>query len=309
MAHSKTHAFPDDWGVSFSLKYAQEMGVDPKQCLESALKDLGFRHLRLMSYWDIHEPKPGHYDFTELDWQFALAKKYNAKVSLAIGLRQPRWPESHWPSWARELPEGEWHQALFNYLETILNRYKDHPALASWQLENEAMLKHFGEDGDFNRDRLRYEFALVKSLDEKHPVFMSLSDSWGLPWHAPWPDSFGISLYRHFFDRGKYRRSHRPPLFYRLRAGFVRAINGRRTFIHELQCEPWGPGATVHMSLKEQDKTMDVAKIKQAVEFAGKTKLMPAYLWGLEWWYWRKTVYNDKEMWQSIVEILADTRA
>jgi len=296
-----------DLGVSFSLKYAREMGVDPRKCLRSALDELGFTRLRLMSYWDLHEPERGRYDFTDLDWQFALAQKYGARVSLAIGLRQPRWPESHWPPWARQLPDDEWQRALFDYLEAVVNRYKTHPCLESWQLENEALLKSFGTDGDFDRSRLKYEFALVKSLDPAHDVIMTTSDSWGIPWHGPIPDRVGISLYRRFYDRGRYRRSRRPPSFYRLRAGLIRLITGRPVFIHELQAEPWGPQATVRLSLEEQRKTMNAAYIRQAFTFARSTRQLPAYLWGLEWWYWLKTTHHQHDEWAAVAESLADS--
>src|SRR5690606_15604402 len=88
------------FGVSFSVPYAQYLGLDPKACFDAALNDLGFRRFRLMSYWNRLEPEKDTYDFRELDWQINMAEKYGAEVTLCLGLRQPRWPESHWPDWA-----------------------------------------------------------------------------------------------------------------------------------------------------------------------------------------------------------------
>ncbi len=80
-------------GTTFISDYAQSFGLDPKDTLNAILGDLKVKQIRLVSYWDQIEPTPGKYDFSNLDWQFAMANQYGAKVSLAIGLRQPRWPE------------------------------------------------------------------------------------------------------------------------------------------------------------------------------------------------------------------------
>lgn len=290
----------NQFGASFSVPYARYLGVDPRDCLIAALDDLSIKRLRLMSYWNLHEAQHGTYDFTELDWQFELAQQFGAKVSLAIGLRQPRWPESHWPGWAKKLPKDEWQQALLNYITAVIERYKDHSALESWQLENEAMLKNFGKDGDFDRKRHRAEFKLVKSLDSSHPVIMTTSDSWGIPWFGPKPDIYGFSIYRYFYDRGAYRHSSRPPLFYRVRAALIRLIKWRRVFIHELQAEPWGPKAIPGMTLEEQMVSMSLDHFKEAIAFATKTNLHPTYLWGLEWWYWLKIHHNKPDFWDHV---------
>src|SRR5258708_33217649 len=58
------------FGVSFSDKYAHELGLEPHQTLVALLDDVKVRRFRLMSYWDEIEPQPGQYDFSELDWEF-----------------------------------------------------------------------------------------------------------------------------------------------------------------------------------------------------------------------------------------------
>src|SRR5687768_8175275 len=87
-------------GVSFSQKRSEEMGVDWRKNYLALLDDMGIKAFRLMSYWDVHEPRSGKTNFRDLDWQIAEAKKRGATVSLAIGLRQPRWPECHQPKWS-----------------------------------------------------------------------------------------------------------------------------------------------------------------------------------------------------------------
>lgn len=290
------------YGASFSLKYAREMQVNAKDCLAAALQDLGVRRLRLMSYWNEHEKVRGAYDFSELDWQIDLAEQYGAEVTLCLGLRQPRWPESHWPDWARELPEAEWQKALSDFITAVVERYKDRACIVSYQLENEALLKTFGLDGNFDRKRLRNEFKLVKKLVGTRPVIMTTSDAWGVPWRAPLPDIVGFSIYRYLYDakKGRYIKSTRKARFYHLRALLIRALRRRRTFIHELQTEPWGPKATIELDVQEQYKSMNLAHIKEAVQYARDTGLLSADLWGLEWWYWLKTVHKEAEIWDYL---------
>lgn len=294
-------------GVSFSIKYCSELQVDWQDCLQAILGDLKVRRLRLMSYWDQHQPSQNSYDFTVLDKQFELARQHGARISLCIGYRQPRWPESHQPGWAAKLSKNDWQQSLINYMEKTVLRYRGHPALDSWQLENEA-LNNFGEGGEYDRRRLRAEFDMVQRLDPTRPIIMSTSNSWGLPIRSPRPDMVGFSIYRHQFNHGKLRRSYLPPRFYRLRALLIRLIINRPSFIHELQAEPWGAKATNMMSVSEMLKLMDKSKLKGMLELADKTGLWPCYLWGAEWWYYMRIHHNKKELWQTAGSIFRKGR-
>ncbi len=259
-----------------------------------------------MSYWNRLEPIKGKYNFRELDWQLALADKYGAEVTLCLGLRQPRWPENHWPQWARTLPEEAWQKALAEFITAVIERYKDRPCIVSYQLENEALLRTFGEHGNFDRQRLRRELKLVKQLDPSRPVIMTASDSWGLPLLGPLPDMFGFSVYRYFYDRGRYRRSRRPPGLYRTRARLIQILTHRPVFIHELQAEPWGPKAIPDMPLAEQFKSINLDRVHEMVRFAVQTGLHPIDLWGLEWWYWLKVRHQQPKLWDELRKLYTD---
>lgn len=77
-------------GTTFISDYARHFDLDPKETLEATFSDLGLKRVRLVSYWENHEHDEDVYDWSDLDWQFDMAEKYDVKVSLAIGLRQPR---------------------------------------------------------------------------------------------------------------------------------------------------------------------------------------------------------------------------
>ena len=90
---------PRAYGVSFSVKQCRNFGLDPKETLAWLLKQ-GWRRFRLMSYWNEHEKSQGIYDFTELDWQMKMIENAGGTVTLCLGVKQPRWPEYHWPAQA-----------------------------------------------------------------------------------------------------------------------------------------------------------------------------------------------------------------
>ena len=295
------------YGVSFSVKYAQELGVDWKANFTALLDDMKIRNYRLMSYWDMVEPEQGKFNFVELDWQMNEAAKRGARVSLAVGMRQPRWPECHKPIWVGQMGRAERDNAIIAFNTAVVQRYKNHPALDSYQLENEAVNSWFGEctPEDIDQKRLVREFDAIKRIDQEHPVYMSLSDQHGLPLNEPVPDKYGYSVYRIVWNDKtgpfKFYVTYPTPVWYhRLRALWIKTFKDRDVFIHELQIEPWGPVATVQLSLEEQNRSMGEKQIKQNVSFARKIGKPDIYTWGGEWWYWRKTKLNDPTLWETV---------
>ena len=281
------------YGVSFSRKYASELELDWHETLEAILADLGVRRLRLMSYWDEIEKSPGDYDFYELDEQLGLAAAYGAKVTLCLGKRQPRWPECHRPEWTHDLPKPEWEHALNRFIERVVERYRDHPSIISWQLENEAFNRGFGVCDDHDRERVRREFEFVKKLGVPQPVIMTASDNWGLPLRKPRPDIVGFSLYRWQHRNDRYTKSPFPAWLYTVRAAFIEQVLKRSVVIHELQAEPWGRKPTWELPREEQDELMNLKRLDEIVSFTKKTGIRYMDLWGVEWWYLRNLQGND----------------
>lgn len=304
------------YGVSFSIQYAEELGNDWKANYLALLNDLHFKRFRLMSYWDQIEPQSGKYDFRDLDWQVNQAEAHGAKVSLAIGLRQPRWPECHEPDWAKAMPveSSQWRKALYNYITTVVNRYKNNPAIESYQLENESANNWFGacRQGPAPKGRLDYEFAMVKRLDPKHPVWMSLSDEHGFPLGTPVPDAYGFSIYRIVYSTQSpihfYLTYPITDWYHRLRAWAIVHIKHRPTFIHELQLEPWGSKPTEYLTIAQQNQSMSTRQMKESIMFARKTGIQLEYMWGGEFWYWRLTHFHDPGPWNVIKQTLAQSQ-
>ena len=295
---------PEKYGISFSLKQCRNFGIDTEKCLQWLLKQ-GWRRFRLMSYWNEHEKTRGVYDFAALDKQIKAIAAKKGVITLCLGVKQPRWPEYHWPSWTHELSEAEKTEALLDYLSAVIERYKDQKAIISYQLENEALLKGFGNNIDINRRRLRAEYHLVRRTDPERPVFMSTSNGWGVPLRRPLPWGVGFSVYTTMFNGGDYRTTIQKPWLHRLRAWFIRWVLQRPVFIHELQCEPWGHDAIWKMTSAEQDRSMSVDRIKHNIAWAKRIKAYPIDLWGAEWWYWRWQ-HHDKDVWQTVKQAVSD---
>lgn len=293
-------------GVTFIPNYARYYDLDPKETLNAIITDLGVKRLRLVSYWSDIEKDRGFYNFDELDWQFKLAEENDVQISLALGLRQPRWPECHMPTWAQEMPGGNWYKPLEEFISAVVNRYKDSPALESYQLENEFFLKAFGICYDFNRDRLVNEYNLVKKNDPHTPVVVSMSNNAiGTPIGEPKPDKWAISVYKRVWDKFLTRRYFEYPIpawYYAFRAGFTEITRGREVFMHELQAEPWTPdtfGGTKETPVEEQYKSMDPQRLIDRIEYGRATGMRTMDLWGAEWWYWLKVAQDKPEIWET----------
>jgi hypothetical protein len=293
---------PDQLGVSFIPGYATSLGVDPKDNLD-ALINIGVKQFRFVSYWNNIESIKGSYDFTQLDWQFQKAEAAHTKVILSLGLRQPRWPECHAPDWAAQETTTLWTSQLLAFIQATVVRYKNSPALQSYQLENEYFLKGFGSCTDFSRQRLINEYKLVKITDKNHPVIIGRSNNaLGFPVGQPQPDQFSISVYKRVWDTGvthRYLEYPFPAWFYGFIAGVQQIFMHKNMIIGELQAEAWPPHGQVitKTTLEEQNKSLDAKRLKSRFQYGRDTGMRDRVLWGGEYWYYRMEVLHDPSLW------------
>lgn len=295
---------PQKFGVSFSAKQCRNFGISVHDCLFWLCKEAGFRRFRLMSYWNEIEKEQGTYNFEELDMQLETIAAFDGEVTLCLGVKQPRWPEYHWPKWDKNLSGEEKSRALLQFIEKVVRRYKDNSTIVSWQLENEALLKGFGESIQIDRKRLRAEYALVKKRDPSRPIIMSTSNGWGIPVRRPIPDIVGFSYYPIMYKNGRYNRTVQKPWLHQLRKYLTSILLRKKAFIHELQLEPWGPTAIWKMPITEQDKSMSKQQIAKNIKEAASISAYPVDLWGGEWWYWRTIQHDDPSIWYAVEQSL-----
>lgn len=301
------------YGLSFNVPYARELGLDYKEVYTALLDELGVRHLRLAAHWTITEPEQDEYNFTELDYMLDEAQERGATVVLGVGRRLPRWPECHVPAWAAALSWEEQKAELRDYIEAVVTRYKDHPSITHWQVENEPFLSVFAHDhcGDLDEDFLDEEIALVRSLDSTRPILVTDSGNLGT-WSGAYKrgDAFGTSVYVYFWnpELGQFKTAL-PPAFYRLKDKLMRLRYGDKpTYLIELSAEPWLLESVADAPLEVQLTRMDLEKFDEIIEYAKHTRYDRQYLWGGEWWYWLREQGVD-DMWDRAAELFSDEEA
>lgn len=293
------------WGVNFSQKHSQSLGLDWKENYLALLDDLKVKNIKLAAHWDLIEPQENQFNFQDLDWQLEKAEEKGAKIILAIGMKTPRWPECHIPEWAKNKSKQEQQKEILKMLENIVLRYKDSPTIKYWQVENEPFFP-FGDCPWVDKDFLKKEIDLVKFLDKKDRVLISDSGE-GSFWiqAAIFGDMVGTTMYRKAWFRqlGFYIHYPFPPIFYARKAQIINKLFDKEVICVELQAEPWGPKLLYDSPMEEQEKTMNLEQFKANIEFAKKTGLKEFYFWGSEWWYWMKEKQKRPEIWDEARKI------
>ncbi len=292
-----------EFGVVFSYKHAQDLGLNWRLAYKSILEDLKVKKVKLITHWDLLEPKERKFNFRNLDWQLDEAQKNNADVILVIGMKTGRWPECHVPDWAKNLSEEEQKEKVVKLLQTLITRYKESGAIVAWGVENEPLFS-FGECPWQDKETLKKEIEMVRKVDDYHKRPILITDSGeGSLWFeaAKLGDIVGVTMYREVWQsRAKrYYQYPFPPFFYWKKKEIVEDLFDKEVICSELQAEPWCPNLLYNCSLEEQMKTMNIDKFKENIQFAEKTGLDKFYLWGSEWWYWMKEKQNQPQIWNE----------
>ncbi len=303
-----TPAESSDWGLNFSQQRARELGFEPIYLFADMLSDLRPKKIRLMAYWEEIEPERGKFEYAQIDRMLELADKFGTEVILVVGKKQPRWPECHEPVWALALSKDEEEAARLAMIETAINHFKTAPAIKIWQVENEPLFK-FGEScPKMDRDLLKKEVALAKSLDSR-PVIVTDSGEMGrwIPAATVGADMFGSTMYMVVYNpiTGYFKYPLTPGLF-RVKAGMLAFFTGiKKVTGIELQAEPWLVSGVLGTDLETQKSLMNPKVFKKDTDFASAVGFSDNYLWGVEWWYWMAQKQNDWGMWTAAKELIA----
>lgn len=306
---------PIVWGVTFSQKFAEQLSLDWKKTYGAIMDELNPKKLRLVAYWDRIEKESGQFDFSELDFQLALARAKGSEVVVAIGMKVPRWPECHIPKWAQSLATEEREAMLQKYLTVLIERYRADSRVYMWQVENEPYLM-FGRCPSREDGFLEKEIELVRSLDPQRKILTTDGGEFGL-WvgTARNGDLFGTTMYRKvypsfigpIFGTVEYPLS---PEYFRLKEKITRAVIGdyaKKFLVIELQAEPWGHTEINNLLYEEQIALFSPEYFIETIEYAKKTNFEEYYLWGAEWWYFLKNKKSDSRYW-IIVQMLLNNK-
>ncbi len=292
---------PMVFGVTFSAPQAEYLGLDWRATYLDMLDNLKIKNLRLLAYWNQIEVTPDQYDFIDLDWQVAEATKRGVKIIMTIGRRLPHWPECHSPGWTKDLSEKENQAEILTMIKTVTEHYKDQPGIVMWQVDNEPLVDWFGSCPKPDRDFVKKEIALVKSLDSR-PVLITDSgelSSW--VWAARLGDYFGTTMYRVVWNKYIGYWSYDwflPPAFYTLKAK-LNGLDLNKVIVAELQTEAWLRDDISKISLEEQKKSINPEQFRKNIGVARRTGFSEAYLWGVEYWYWLKDKQGDVSLYEE----------
>ncbi len=292
-----------NYGASFSKFHSDELGLDWKEVFEASLTDMGIRDFRFSAHWPGVEPEDDQFSFEVLDYQMERAKETGSTVILAVGRRLPGWPECHVPNWAQDLGEEELKKEILEYIEKVVTRYKDHPSVLYWQVENEAFLTTFATEhcgSDLDVSFLEAEIALVKNIDPKTPVMLTDSGELGR-WYSAYKrgDAFGTTMYLYIWNHkiGKFRYPIMPG-FFRFKQNIVNLFAGPKpTYLIELGVEPWLLTPIASAPIELQKERMGLDKIKTMIRYGKEGGFAYQYVWGVEWWYWMKQ-NGDNSFWE-----------
>ncbi len=300
--------YPVEFGISFNQDHATYLGLDWKKVYRDVLDDLQPKYIRIAAMWSDVERKQGKFTFENVDFMMNEAAKRNVKVMLVVGQKSPRWPECHVPSWYKTVSVKE--KFLKEYVKKTVERYREHPALELWQVENEPFIRFtFGDCSDFDESLVADEIIQVKSLDPKHKILVTDSgelSTWRKAIKAG--DLFGTTLYRVVRTPGGsyFYYDWLPPGFYHLKARlYGKSLND--VYVAELQAEPWFTNTHPDTTpIADQEKSMNIDRLKKHVDYVRRIGSPRTYLWGVEWWAWMKEKKGNTQYWDLVKEELRE---
>lgn len=295
------------WGVTFSIKYARELGIDWQKAFTATLDDLKIRHIRVPLYWDDFEQESGVYDFSDYDWILQEGEKRGVKFIIVVGRRVPRWPECHEPDFVKQLPEDEINQLHLQATEAAILHFLPYQSIEYWQIENEYFFRWFGKCPPANLDLIEQEIQFVRQHDSRPIIITDSGELHNWKQAAEYADVLGVTMYRTVWNKTfGYMRLLYPAWFYRWKAYYAGERNlAQDVMIAELQAEPWPSDfrSLPELTTEEWEESFTVEQLETNSELARRTGFMRAYFWGVEWWYFLRERGDDR-MWNKAKEII-----
>lgn len=294
------------FGVTFSTVMARQLGLDEKKTFDAIVDDLGAKKVRIPVYWQDVEPGEGKFDFGAYDYFIKKAEEKNVALVLVIGRKLPRWPECHVPAWA-QFERRDLDATSEDYMEAVVERYKNSSAVSVWQIENEHF-HVFGAqcaEGKLSAELVDREIALVRSRDSR-PIMLTDAGKAGA-WFTSLSraEVLGVTMYYQVWNpaRGIVWSTFGPGLYVLKRAVLQPFFPGKKIIVSELQAEPYGPTLLPEYDLSTQKKLMNAERFNETIRRARKAGFDENYLWGAEWWFWLKEKKGDSSLWEEAKKI------
>jgi glycosyl hydrolase family 2 len=311
-------------GTSFTRWRAEARGLDDVAAFER-LCGLGFAAIRLSASWR----EISKFGFQHLDRLLARAQQAGQPVLLTVGMKALGWPEFYLPQGLEPADPSVQRQALA-HVRDVVRRYRGHPTLIAWQVENEPFNRSGPQARWIPRAVVRAEAQAVRQLDPGRPIAITtfarfdegldrasnrFQSGWrrrlGLQLPAEREalsvlrpgDLLGLDVYGSigWMDQGVARlsRAAADQLAVVERWQHVAAQQSKRLWVMEAQAEPWEaqPTGAEPLSVRPQD----VADLVRRLSSLGVEMVL---LWGCE--YWLQRADNGDRRWLETVEGLIE---
>lgn len=318
---------PQQVGTTFSQLQCRYLDLDYQQAFRQICQ-LGFDQIRLCAYWNELEPSPNQFDFSTLDWLLEECDQHNIEVTLALGMKVPRWPEFHFPDWlsqryatgASQQPLDQRSPAVAEHtlrlIEAVGQHVRQSPALKYWQIENEPFTRLDITGGRYlSSGFVQQEVAMIRQLALPHqqvvltgsitlPFADDPADAVALGHCINLADVVGLNVYSKV-PVGQTRYYIEPePVFWQTLQTWHTQIQqaGKRAWIAEVQAEPWEPNQLVAVQgllHPSSSPAQAIALIQQLTGLGYQTLL----LWGCEYWYWHKQ-QGRPFWWQTMQRVI-----
>src|SRR2546422_2167904 len=270
---------------------------------------MGLAVIRLSASWR----EIAHVGYGNLDWLLTYAADARQRVVLTVGMKALGWPEFHLPEGlVPGAPSGQ--RRALQYVAATVRRYRDNPALAAWQIENEPFNRSGPQARWIPRRVVRREARFVRSIDPTRPLVVTTfahfdegldrassrhQSTWKRRLGLTIPperealtvlrlgDILGLDVYRSigFIDEGGRERighAAADQLAAVARWQRVAREQNKRLWVTEAQAEPWE--ARPH----EVPQTVQPEDVVTLVNGLAGVGVETVLLWGSEYWLWRQ---------------------
>lgn len=310
-------------GTTFSQKQCHYLELNYTEALNNILT-LPLTYVRVAAYWDEIEPVSGIFNFNVLDNIINLIMKSDKKIILAVGMKAPRWPEFHFPSWVKnkyncelsKIPmdtQTELSDLAFQFIKQVVNRYKNIAAISHIQIENEAF-----NNFSFTKNRFLSFSYIRRSVNLCHvlcpdkkilltnaislsPFELNKSYQESFRQNISLADAVGINVYS-CVPVGKTSYLRPTFLYWWQLSRWQKTMQkcGVERWVTEVQAEPWEFQSAVHTQ-KTVYPSCSPQSTKALIHKLSDTGFQVILLWGCEYWYWSK-LHRREEWWNNILE-------
>lgn len=317
---------PPILGTTFSQLQCRYIGLDYRETFRQ-ISELGLDRVRLCSYWNEIEPIERQFDFSAIDWLLDQCHQHGIEVVLTVGMKAPRWPEFHFPSWLSARHDTttttsaidanrEIADRALTFVRAVVEHTRQAPAIKYWQVENEPFTRmEITGRRYLSHEFVRQEVELVRSLAlpgqklvltnaimlptaDQHEDDRAFQESLAIA------DAVGINVYTKVpAGNSFFYIQPAQPFWDKLRLWQTALItNDREDWIAEAQAEPWEPNKLVAIDRAQYPSSSpkQAATLVTSLTELGYRTVM---LWGSEYWYWHKK-NGRSQWWQTMQQII-----